>query len=165
MIDTITPFHFNPSVLVLGSNADQIRESINPNNVAVLQNENWPEGIASSIRLGVSKSMKLNDSLEGILFLLSDQPFVNKELIEELIEKHSNGDQQITACSYKDNIGVPAIFGKSFFPQLLELTGDVGAKKIILQNSQDVETVAFKKGYFDIDTDDDYQQLQDDLSK
>lgn len=161
VIDTIDKFHFNPSLLVLGANGDQIRESINLKNVTVLLNENWPEGIASSIRLGVSESMKLNGSLDGILFLLSDQPFVNKKLIEELIEKHVNGDQPITACKYSGDVGVPVIFGKQFFSQLFELKGDVGAKKIITQNLDDVQRVVFKKGSFDVDTEEDVHKLLD----
>lgn len=159
VIDTITPFHFNPGILVLGANAHKIQESINPKKVTVLENEHWSEGISSSIRLGVSESLKLNDSLDGILFLLSDQPFVSRELIEELIEKHSNGNQQIIACSYKDDVGVPAIFGKSFFPELMKLEGDVGAKKIIAQNSENVQCVVFKNGSFDVDTEEDVQEL------
>lgn len=161
VIDTITPFHLNPSILVLGANSDQIRKLINPKNVTVLYNENWSEGIASSIRLGVSESMTLNESLDGILFLLSDQPFVASDLIEKLIDKYLNGNQRITACSYKGNVGVPAIFAKDFFPQLLKLTGDVGAKKIIKQNSESVETITFEHGSFDVDTEEDVHKLLD----
>jgi molybdenum cofactor cytidylyltransferase len=161
VIDSINPFHFNPKVLVLGANAGQIREAIHLNNVTVLDNDNWSEGIASSIRLGVTKSIELNESLESILFLLSDQPFVTPKLIEELINKHKNGEQGITACSYEENIGVPAIFRKTFFPQLLELTGDVGAKKIIARNSEHVDSIIFKRGSFDVDTMEDYHELLD----
>lgn len=164
VIDTVAPFNFTSAVLILGAHADQIREATNLHDVTVLDNENWSEGIASSIRLGVSESIKLNESIQSILFLLSDQPFVTTELMDELIEMHTNGNQRITACRYKGNVGVPAIFDKAFFPQLLDLTGDIGAKRIILQNSQDVDMVAFRKGYFDVDTAEDYEQLQDNIS-
>ncbi|MEX0770673.1 MAG: nucleotidyltransferase family protein [Balneolaceae bacterium] len=164
VIDTVAPFNFTPAVLVLGAHADEILEAINQKDVTVSVNENWPEGIASSIRLGVLESMKLNESLESILFLLSDQPFVTPELIEKLIQKHTDGDQRITACSYRENIGVPAIFKKPFFPQLLDLKGDTGAKKIILQNIPDIDKVAFRKGYFDIDTAEDQEQLKNYIS-
>lgn len=161
VIDTVEPFNFTPAVLILGAYADQIREAIDLKNVTVLENINWPEGVASSIRLGVSESIKLNESPESILFLLSDQPFVTTELIEELIQKHKNGIQRITACSYKENVGVPAIFQKAFFPQLLELKGDVGAKKIIARNSEQVESITFKDGSFDVDTLEDINNLLD----
>lgn len=164
ILDIVTPFNFNPTLLVLGAHAGQIKDSTNLDNVTVVYNENWTEGIGSSIRLGVQESIKLNRSLDSILFLLSDQPYVSTELIQELINKHKNRNQQITACNYKENIGVPAIFGKTFFQQLMDLTGDTGAKKIILQNIQDIEKVSFKKGYFDIDTAEDYERLQDNIN-
>ncbi|MFH5883943.1 NTP transferase domain-containing protein [Halalkalibaculum sp. DA3122] len=161
VIDIIGPFEFNPSVVVLGANADQIREATDLAQVTAVYNEHWSEGIASSIRLGVTESLKLNSSLQGILFLLSDQPYVSGELIQELVNTHKSGEQRITACRYKQNVGVPAIFGKRFFPGLQKLTGDVGAKKIILQHRQKVEEVPFKKGFFDIDTEEDYEHLKD----
>ncbi|MDR8394044.1 nucleotidyltransferase family protein [Aliifodinibius sp. S!AR15-10] len=165
IIDTVTPFEFNPSVLVLGAYADQIRDATNLVNVTAIYNKDWPEGIASSIRVGVAKSLKLNASLDSILFLLSDQPFVSTDLIQDLIDKHNNRNQRITACCYKQNVGVPAIFQKHFFPELQELSGDVGAKKIIIQNSEEVEEVPFKKGSFDIDTSEDYEQLKDNANR
>lgn len=161
IIDTVTPFNFTSSVVVLGAYADQIQDATKFGNVTAIDNADWSEGIASSIRLGVKESIKLNASLDSILFLLSDQPYVSTGLVRELIDTHKNGGQRITACRYKQNFGVPAIFSKYYFPQLMELTGDVGAKKIIMQNSEDVNKVAFRKGYFDIDTTEDYERLQE----
>lgn len=161
ILDIAIPFNFTPSVLILGAHADQIRDDTHLDNITTIYNEHWPEGIASSIRLGVSESIKLNESLENILFLLSDQPFVTTELIEELIQKHTNGDQRITACRYKENIGVPAIFGKTFFTRLMDLKGDAGAKKIIARNREQVDSIVFKDGSFDVDTEEDYQELLD----
>lgn len=164
MIDMVMPFELTSSVVVLGAHSDEILEATNIGDAKVVINENWSEGIASSIRLGVTESIEVNASLDSILFLLSDQPFVSTELIRKLINTHENGSQRITACSYKQNVGVPAIFDKHFFPQLMELKGDVGAKKIILRNRDQVDEVVFKKGDFDIDTTEDYEQLQDNVS-
>ncbi len=164
IIDIIIPFEFSPSVVVLGAHADQIRDSTNLDHVTVVFNKHWSEGIASSIRLGVEESLKLNEAIEDILFLLSDQPFVTSGLVRELISKHKSGNQRITASSYKQNVGVPALFSKDFFPHLTELKGDVGAKKIIMQHREDVDEVPFRKGAFDVDTHKDYEQLQDHTS-
>lgn len=161
MTDMIIPFEFSSSVLVLGAYADKIREATELASVSVVHNEHWSEGIASSIRLGVEASIKQNPSLDSILFLLSDQPYVTSGLIRKIINRHEQGNQRITACRYKQNIGVPAIFGKHFFQQLMELTGDVGAKKIMLRNRDQIDEVAFEKGLYDIDTTRDYEQLQD----
>lgn len=164
IIDMVTSVEFSPSVVVLGAYADQIREATDLEHVTAVYNEHWSDGIASSIRLGVKESIKLNATLDSILFLLSDQPFVNTSLIRELIDIHKNGNQRITASSYKQNVGVPAIFAKDFFPQLTELTGDVGAKKIIIRHTEQVEEVPFEKGYFDIDTTQDYEEFKDNVT-
>ena len=161
IIDIVTPFQFTPSILVLGAYTQQIRDAVNLENVTAVYNEHWSEGIASSIRKGVEESIQLNPSLKSILFVLSDQPFVSTKLIQRLIDKHNHRNERITACSYKENVGVPAIFPKRFFPKLMKLTGDVGAKKIIMQHSEVVDEVVFKRGYFDVDTTEDYEQLQD----
>ncbi|MFO7846032.1 MAG: nucleotidyltransferase family protein [Balneolaceae bacterium] len=161
IIEVVKPFNLTPAVMVLGAHVGQILEGIDPGDISVSMNKNWDEGIASSIRAGVAESKKLNDSLEHLLFLLSDQPFVTADLIEELIQKHVVENQQITACRYKENVGVPAIFHKEFFPQLLKLRGDVGAKKIIAGNRNIVSSVVFRDGAFDVDTEEDYKELTD----
>lgn len=158
-IDCVSELNFDPKLLIFGAHADAIRGKTDTHSARVVDNDYWSEGIASSIRLGLSESLKMKTSLDHILFLLSDQPYVHTELVEKLIKKHSAGVQPITACVYKDNIGVPAIFSKSFFPQLMNLKGDIGAKKIIVQNIDKVATVRFKKGFFDVDTEEDVNQL------
>ena len=158
-VDSVSELTFDPALLILGAHADEIRDQTDTKAVMLVDNEQWSEGIASSIRLGLSESLKLNASLHHILFLLSDQPYIDTELIQNLIKQHTGGTRPITACYYKEDIGVPAIFSRSFFPQLMNLTGDIGAKKIIAQNIEKVATVRFKKGFFDVDTVEDVNQL------
>jgi molybdenum cofactor cytidylyltransferase len=57
-------------------------------------------------------------------------------------------------------LGVPALFSKKYFKPLMELTGEQGAKKIIQQNMNDVESFEFEKGAVDIDTPSDYNHLK-----
>ena len=75
----------------------------------------------------------------------------------DLIEKYEVTQKPIVACTYKNAIGTPALFDKSFFKLLLELKGQAGAKKIISQNENAVVTVPFPLGYIDIDTKEDYE--------
>ena len=163
VIDLVAAFHFSASVMVLGARADEIKNQINAKAVTIAHNEQWPEGIASSIRLGVSESLKINPSLDSILFLLSDQPYITTELIQELINTHQMGSHPITASSYRQQIGVPAIFQKQYFQELMNLRGDVGAKKIMMQYTEEVKKVAFEQGYFDIDTEEDVEQLKNNI--
>ncbi|WP_340102909.1 nucleotidyltransferase family protein [Rhodohalobacter sp. 8-1] len=158
-IDCVDDFGFNPSLVVLGAKKDEILPSINRHSSSVFINHDWSEGIASSIRYGLEKSLELNPLMKQILYLLSDQPYVSSAIIRSIIDNHVTGSQLITACTYKDNIGVPAIFDKSLFPELMTLKGDTGAKKIMMQHHKNVQTIPFDNGAFDVDTKDDIDKL------
>lgn len=159
IIDTITPLDFASKVVVLGANADQILQSIDAEDFKIKINSEWQEGIASSIRTGVRQSLNDNPSLEHILFLLTDQPFVSDQLLNELLKIHLEGNKLITGSKYNNIVGVPAIFARPVFPQLMELSGDLGARYIINQYPDDMAAVDFDMGYFDIDTKEDYRKL------
>jgi molybdenum cofactor cytidylyltransferase len=158
-IDCIDIFEFKPSMVILGANYDEILANINGHSSSVIINKDWSEGIASSIRFGLEKSLELNPSLNHILYLLSDQPYVSTTIIQRLIDKHLSGSQLITASTYKNNIGVPAIFNESLFPDLMTLNGDTGAKKVMVEHRKNIQTIPFDGGAFDVDTEDDVEKL------
>jgi molybdenum cofactor cytidylyltransferase len=160
-IDCVTDIGFNPSILVLGANRDKILNQTETQNITVSGNSKWAEGIASSILYGLEESLRLNPSLQHILYLLSDQPYVNQDLLKRLINSHLNGSHDITACTYKNNIGVPALFEMKFFPDLMTLKGDIGAKKIMIQHRDRVHTISFEDGALDVDTEEDVSKLQE----
>lgn len=160
IIDIADAFKFDSKVLVLGAKADEIYAKTNPKNFKVIINENWQEGMSSSIKKGVSESLKLENELDHILILLSDQPFVSGENIAELIKVQLNENVQATFSEYAGNTGVPAIFSKDTFYDLQKLKGDYGAKKLIQRNILKYQTVKFQKGNFDVDTEKDVELLK-----
>jgi CTP:molybdopterin cytidylyltransferase MocA len=89
-----------------------------------------------------------------------DQPFISLTLVNQLLNIQQKTGKAIVACSYGDTVGTPVLFKSTFFPELLTLQGDAGAKKIIKQHSGAVATVTFPKGHIDIDTDTDYEALK-----
>jgi len=159
VLDQTQEYTFSTKVLVLGAFAEQILESVDPISFHVIINEQWAAGMASSLRAGVTQALVDCPNLEHLLFLLSDQPFVSSELIQSLITTHIQHDKLITACRYQGQLGVPAIFEKSLFPELLQLQGDRGANALIQAYGDRVGEVAFKLGSFDVDTEEDYRRL------
>jgi molybdenum cofactor cytidylyltransferase len=147
-----------PVIVVLGANVDIIAPHVPTEDVRVIYNKDWKGGIASSIRIAMEAIEKYN-SLSNVLIMLCDQPFVNTNLINNMLQKRMDTQSAIVACSYNDTIGVPALFDKTLFPKLLFLTGNEGAKTIIKNYSGDIALIPFDLGGFDIDTNADYQQL------
>ena len=71
-------------VVVLGANEGVIRPNISDHQIHITYNPNWQEGIASSIRLGISELQKLEPNITAAILMVCDQPFVDPLLIYQL---------------------------------------------------------------------------------
>ncbi|WP_461453102.1 nucleotidyltransferase family protein [Mucilaginibacter sp.] len=145
-----------PIVVVLGANADNISS---PANVKTIYNKHWKEGMASSIRSGINEIMK-DEMVDKTIILLCDQPFADEKLLSNLVSKQAETNKLIIASEYNGIAGVPALFERAIFNDLLKLQGHEGAKKIIQKNTQFVDYIPFEKGSIDIDTPEDYERLK-----
>ncbi len=148
-----------PITLVLGANAKAIEDQLTETELTIVLNNEWEEGMASSIRTGITHILKQGSTTEGIMILVCDQPFLTEDHIKNLFEIQQSSGLPLAACYYAGVIGTPALFHQSIFPELLELKGDIGAKSIIKKRESEVAKLHFDKGVIDIDTMEDYQQL------
>lgn len=149
----------HPVIVVLGAYAECIQPEIEPLQIHPVANPDWPQGMSTSIRVGLETLNTLNPNAESVVLMLCDQPFVCPQLINQLVAEYQTSLKPIVASEYAANLGVPALFSRSLFPQLLTLTGVSGAKQLIKKYAQDVLAVPFPKGFIDLDTPQDYQQL------
>jgi len=146
-------------IVVLGANAGLLKNEIENENITVIINHEWKEGMASSMIKGLSSLLMTDSSVDGVIFMMCDQPFVSVALLNDLISTQQATTKPIVASNYSNTIGPPTLFHKSIFPSLMELRGDTGARKIIEQHANEVATVYFHRGSIDIDTAADYELL------
>jgi molybdenum cofactor cytidylyltransferase len=149
---------YRPVIVVLGAFADDILPTIAPKPIDVIINTKWEEGMASSIRAGIDYLQKTPD-ISNVLIMLCDQPHISSRLLTDLVRKKAQGDKGIVACVYNNTTGVPVLFDKKYFPELLLLTGQEGAKKLLAAHSGDIATIDFPLGAVDIDTMEDYNKI------
>lgn len=140
-------------VVVVGSR--EMRREIDDLPVCVVENENWRRGISSSIRAGLAQI----SSQDGVIITLCDQPFMTARVLNELISTHCKTRCPIIASTYGTTRGVPAFFAPELFDELVSLTEDEGARRIIASHPEKVATVEFPQGAIDIDTLEDYKHL------
>ena len=150
----------SPVIVVLGANSDLVSKEIDKSKVYMIENDEWEEGMASSVRIGLSTLLKIFPSADAVIFMVCDQPYVSASLLNDLINTQVDTCKPIVACNYGETIGPPALFHRSFFEELMQLKGDAGARKIIQQHGDEVVTVLFPKGKIDIDTKEDYESLK-----
>lgn len=160
-IDTAINSNADTVTVVLGANSDNILMKIDRSGINILVNKEWEEGMASSVRNGLNELLFISPSTDAVIIMVCDQPHVSPALINDLINKQKQTGKSIVTCDYGEVIGPPVLFHRSLFNELMQLTGDAGARKIIQKHNEEVTTVLFTKGKIDIDSIEDYNTLKD----
>ena len=99
-----------------------------------IRNEEPEKGLSRTIQLGLNELL----DLDGVLFLVSDQPWLKEETVEAEIRLFLANSDKIIALSHDGQRGNPCIFPKRFFSQLLALEGDRGGSAVIRQHEDDL---------------------------
>jgi len=148
-----------PVVVVTGEDSSQVTSELTGLTVSIAMNPRWSSGLGSSIGVGVQRATDLAPDLDASLLLTCDQPFVTAAVLAQIIQLRVTSGKPIVASAYTTTLGIPALFDRSCFPDLLRLKEDSGAKKIILARPHDVVSFDFAAGEIDIDTAADYETL------
>lgn len=138
-------------LVVIGAQAEVIKPTLDACPVQVVENPTWEEGMGASIRCGIAALSQVGD-FDGVIIVPCDQPFLSSQFLSTLITTFYRTRKHIIASQYADTVGIPALFTSSFFPLLLALGGDKGAKKIIQSNLDQTILIPFAEGTLDIDT-------------
>ena len=149
-----------PIAVVLGANAEQIKPEISQLPVQIVENQQWAEGMSASIRVGLEALLAVNQNLEAVAIALCDQPFVSPQTLDRIVEAFHSTGKPIIASEYAGTLGVPVLFSRSLFSELMDLKSNEGAKKLVKKHIHEVFSVPFPEGSIDIDTQTDYEQLQ-----
>lgn len=146
--------------VVLGANFELIKKEIEDLPAKICFNENWQKGMSSSLQAGLKNLLSGEENLSGVLVMLCDQPFVDADLLNRLIEDFQNGENLIAACEYAGIIGVPAIFSSKLFDEIWDLKQEHGAKILIKKYADSVKKISAPQAEFDIDTPQDFSELE-----
>jgi len=158
-IDEAAEAGAQPIIVVTGAKADEISKEINNEDVRIVFNKDWEQGMASGIVAGLKKALTIDKALPKVIIAVCDQPYISSSLFQQLFQKQQQTARHMVASAYDDTIGTPALFTERYFDALMRLTGDHGAKILFEQYSDDLASVDFPGGSIDIDTREDYENL------
>jgi molybdenum cofactor cytidylyltransferase len=147
------------TVVVLGSNEAEHTSILQNTNVHTVTNHTWQNGMGSSLKTGLQYLLSLSPAIDAVLILVCDQPAVTTTYLESLVQHYKPSNKSIVASFYSDAPGVPALFDKSLFTELLNMDDAHGAKKIIQKHIAATELIPFPEGSIDLDTPEDYQRF------
>lgn len=115
--------------VVLGHESELVIKETELGDAGVIENPEWEEGIASSIRVGLDALTRLSEC-DRVLIMVGDQPDTPTELVETLLASHATAGKPVTVPKYRYTLGNPVVVDRSLWPRLMSLAGDEGAMKL-----------------------------------
>lgn len=158
-VDNLLGSKVDEVILVLGFFSREIIKKFSnysDKKLRIVINSNYNSGMSSSILAGLEKINIVSDS---IMICLGDQPFIESELIDLLIDCYnSNRKGIVVPVNNKKTRGHPVIISLKYYKSLKSMQGDIGARKIIESNSDDIcfFKISTNNIFTDIDTLEDY---------
>ncbi|WP_088329090.1 nucleotidyltransferase family protein [Lacimicrobium sp. SS2-24] len=148
--------------VVLGANWQPIEEVVKGydefRHIRICVAEDWEKGLAHSLRFALSQ---LSPEVERVMICLADQVALGPEDYMRLLCCADEHPGAMTAAYYQHSLGVPAIFCRTQFSQLMQLQGDKGARALLQGSAELVQPVAMPAAAIDIDTQQDLIIHQD----
>ena len=148
--------------VVLGSEAVQCAEELHGLPVIIVNNPQWEEGMASSLRIGIGALIAVSDPVQAVIMMLCDQPLVVPETLQTLANAYADQERPAIASVHANGAtGPPCLFDHSLFPDLSTLEGQYGAKQLLARlPEQSIAYIRFPEGAYDIDTPQDWELME-----
>jgi len=149
------------TILVTGAYSSENLNAVWKYKIENVTNTNWKNGIGTSIKSGLNKALQKSPKIDAVIISVCDQPFLTNKIFDGLITTYHETGKKIIACSYAQSIGVPVLYDKSLFIDLLKIPDHQGAKKHLITDTNEkiITTFPFPKGEIDIDTLEDLKNL------
>jgi molybdenum cofactor cytidylyltransferase len=122
--------------VVLGAEAEYIRERLGLDSSLIIENPDWQRGQLSSIQAGI-RSLG-GTPTEGVLLCLVDHPLISSTLVKTLIESFDASGKPIVLPSYLGRRGHPLIFASRLYDELLAAPAETGARAVVWKHDGEV---------------------------
>ena len=163
VVETVLASQARPLVVILGYQAEQVRTILTPykSKLTTIDNPDYQQGMSTSLRKGIETLMSSYPTVNGALIVLGDQPLMTPHILDSMIETKQTTGKRIIVARYSGKRGNPTLFDASLFPELMEITGDEGGRKVLERYRQEIAILDIDEDMpnYDVDTWEAYQQV------
>lgn len=160
VVDCVRGFEVEEVWVVIGAESDRILSSVDLSGCGVVENSEWAEGMAASLRVGLDALTRLSKA-EAALLVLGDQPDLSVEVSRAVIERFRKTRAMAVVPKYRYTWGHPVLVNRALWPRLMSLEGDEGARRLLKAHPEWVEEVWLEHlPPRDVDTPADVEELR-----
>jgi molybdenum cofactor cytidylyltransferase len=142
----------DPVIVVAGHQRAEVEKALAGLRVRIVHNPDFAEGLGTSLRAGIAAVPADSDAA---IVCLGDMPRVDAALMNRLIAAFDpDRGALVVVPTFEGKRGNPVLWSRRFFPDLMAIEGDVGARRLIGRYSEAVAevTVEGKAALIDVDT-------------
>ncbi len=152
----------SPVIVVLGFEADRVREALSGLTYHEVINAEFEAGINSSVRLGIGA---VPDQAIAAVVMLPDMPFVTTSMLETLMARYRESDAPLVISRYGDVNAPPMLHGRMLFPEFDGPDGEGCGKHVVRRHRGEAVVVEWKPAALtDLDVPEDYERVKAELT-
>jgi molybdenum cofactor cytidylyltransferase len=128
VVDQVLASHARPVVVVTGHEHDRVEEALAGRAVQFAIAEDYAQGLSASLKAGLRA---LPEDIEGFMVCLGDMPLVSAAMLDRLMAAFDPEEgRAIVMPTFRGKQGNPMLWSREFLPEMLAITGDVGARHL-----------------------------------
>lgn len=159
-VETALAAGCSPVLVVTGAFRDEVQHELATHKVEWVHNENWAQGMGTSIAAAARNLLNRQNHPDAAFLLVSDQPLLQVALLRKMKRLYEDHSPPAIWCDYGQAFGPPVLFDFSLMETLSGLQGHQGAKSILKKLHDQVLTVPFPEGKYDIDHPGDWKTVE-----
>ena len=160
-VDTLFASEIDEIIVVLGHESEAVRRRLAGKRVRFVENPDYREGLATSVRAGIKI---VSPDADGIMIYLADQPLLEPAEINLLVHafaRAKDAGKSIVVPFFGDRRGNPVILDQSYREMVLDIAGDIGCRRIIKRHPDQVFAIRMETDHVvrDMDTPEDFGSI------
>jgi molybdenum cofactor cytidylyltransferase len=142
VVDAVLASRARPVIVVTGHERDKVEAVLAGLPVKFVHNPHFADGLGTSLKAGIAALGGLPAEADGAIVCLGDMPQVDAALIDRLIGAFDPDHGALVVLPTIDGKrGNPVVWSRRFFPDLMAVEGDVGARYLIGRYTEAVAEV------------------------
>jgi molybdenum cofactor cytidylyltransferase len=158
-VDRVAKAGLDPLIVVLGHEADRVREALDGVRFQPVVNPDYERGVNSSLRAGMHAASE--SAARAAVVVLADMPFVTTEMIATLVETYRRSDAPLVISEYDGVNAPPMLYDRSLFPELAASEGQGCGKHVVKRHRHEAAAVSWPaEALTDLDAPEDYERVK-----
>ncbi len=139
VVDNVLSSNARPVLVVTGHQAEQIQHTLGGRPVRYVHAADYAEGLSASLKAGIAA---VPEECSAALVCLGDMPLVTGRMINRLLSAYDPDEGRLVVLpTFRGKQGNPMLWDRRFFPEILQISGDSGARFLLGKHLESVAEV------------------------